>query len=1006
LLRARSDRFDFNPKAAVFAMMRKHKSNDLLAIVDSSKRLVTDPTQLKEHLQSHFADQFATDTDSKRSMRPENRDHLFAPKPHINPIWYDKLMASVLDPELQSALQSSKLCCAPGADGVSIGLLKVGCLHSSAVRRLLCCILNACIRLRRYPTIGKHSIIVPILKKLQAEPTLDNIRPIALQASISKLLSKILASRLASIFERHPILHPAAEGFVRGGSIGNCISVFLDILELRKTQSRDCFFIAYDVSKAYDRVEFVDVIRALKRLKLPPSFIELIEDSFAGLTCCVRTAYGNSASFSITRSLRQGDPKSPLEFVIFADSLHCGIDDIKSFGFVISPSLTISSKGYADTVVFSQSLEGIIRMNDFVHEWCSETRSRLNSDKTFMGGLLADGSSFINSRVTVHGALIKCVSANETFKYLGLAMSGSLDWRAQISAMNSIVAWHCHLVERAKLTIAQAVVVFNLYLLPKLELGMRHARISFSQLDIWDKSIARSIGILAGTFMRKLKPAALAIIIGLKLPSQLDTVLKISDSFSRLNCQSQSSVATRSRWQFAHIELKSHNRLAHVLDLCQAIDFKLSAPDPRQWKSGDDIKVPLGSRLKSFVFREDEHSLALNFTGSWGAQLESLTMIACISVEGQRWAATLNSDWLLENSTEVARGTADLKLSCTVSGVSNLGNPDDVCLEACARLLFACPTSWHLIVHVLRSNPVSRWNSFSAATIPQRLRMFGHPILGTISRLESIRSAAGGSFSLYDYPLSEVLGGVLYSAAFRCSTFHLNQSPLPLTALKWEFGTPHIAALHNGSFVLSDMRRHLWNLFAQHNVTAWQSSRTQSCFASAESVELVAESKLDGGQAFCIRLLTDTLRFKPGKSDDGKSIMVEIKCPQCHDVDDALHLLTATCWDYLKYRNACLLKINAAFNKSQLKSWMQQNCPGLNLVQFLQCFFSVNNRADAMHLLSGAFSAHRWQLAARKQFGRWIPEFAELGQFVRKTLYLSAYSCWTNVHGHDLILPY
>jgi hypothetical protein len=178
--------------------------------------------------------------------------------------------------------------------------------------------MSACLRLHMMPTLGKRSIIVPIPKKRNKPMDMSNIRPISLQSALTKLLSKLLATRLAHILAAHPILHTAQEAFIKNGAISNCIDTWLDVWEVSKSRKSDCFSIFYDIKAAYDSVQHMDLLRSLHRLRLPTSFITLIADSLCDLTSCVRTVYGFTDDFPVRRSVRQGDPLAPLLYVIYS----------------------------------------------------------------------------------------------------------------------------------------------------------------------------------------------------------------------------------------------------------------------------------------------------------------------------------------------------------------------------------------------------------------------------------------------------------------------------------------------------------------------------------------------------------------------------------------------------------------------------------------------------------------------------------------------------------------
>ena len=117
---------------------------------------------------------------------------------------------------------------------------------------------------------------LPILKKPNGERSTDNLRPISLQSGLAKIVTKVLATRLADIFSRHAALHPAQEAFLRGCSAFKCVDVCLDVWEHAKQNKRSCVNVFYDIRAAYDSVRHADLLRALQRLRLPAEFIEFV----------------------------------------------------------------------------------------------------------------------------------------------------------------------------------------------------------------------------------------------------------------------------------------------------------------------------------------------------------------------------------------------------------------------------------------------------------------------------------------------------------------------------------------------------------------------------------------------------------------------------------------------------------------------------------------------------------------------------------------------------------
>jgi exonuclease III len=219
-LRARlAERFVYNSTASLHRLLRGDRDAAIDSVIDPvSNKLVTDGESVKRVLRDHFATVFRSACDSKRHQQPNLQSEVFEQRVDIDPSCYARLMQPVTVSETVATLKQTELCVAPGRDCVSVGVLRIGAERSDSVRWAITLLLNACLRLRRYPDVGRHSVIVPILKKAHAERTMSNVRPISLQSALSKLLSKIIASRLADIFKRHRILDIAQEGFVLGGS--------------------------------------------------------------------------------------------------------------------------------------------------------------------------------------------------------------------------------------------------------------------------------------------------------------------------------------------------------------------------------------------------------------------------------------------------------------------------------------------------------------------------------------------------------------------------------------------------------------------------------------------------------------------------------------------------------------------------------------------------------------------------------------------------------------------
>jgi len=215
-------------------------------------------------------DSFSAKFKDDRSNRVHDPDieKMYEPLRQVDEAWYSDLMQDFTINELKQLGSSLKKIAAPADDKVSAGVWKILLDGSKWTATVLSLLFNSCLRLRYFPQIGRSATIVPLLKKQSEGMALSNIRPISLQNAMMKILSKGLAHRLAKIFSRHDILHPAQEGFLKGGSTGKCIDALLDVWEDANLHKKECISIFYDLAGAYDTVPHDRLLASLARIKL------------------------------------------------------------------------------------------------------------------------------------------------------------------------------------------------------------------------------------------------------------------------------------------------------------------------------------------------------------------------------------------------------------------------------------------------------------------------------------------------------------------------------------------------------------------------------------------------------------------------------------------------------------------------------------------------------------------------------------------------------------------
>ena len=167
-----------------------------------------------------------------------------------------------------------------------------------------------------------HTFIT-LIPKVKNPERVYEFRTISLYNVIYKIVSKVIANRLKPFLNN--IILETQSAFTTSRLITDNVLIAFESLHHMKTScTRKSSYMALklDMSKAYDRVEWIFLDKILLKLGFQNSWVSLIMECISTVTYSILVNGEPQGMITSTRGLRQGDPQSPYLFLLCAEGLH------------------------------------------------------------------------------------------------------------------------------------------------------------------------------------------------------------------------------------------------------------------------------------------------------------------------------------------------------------------------------------------------------------------------------------------------------------------------------------------------------------------------------------------------------------------------------------------------------------------------------------------------------------------------------------------------------------
>lgn len=329
------------------------------------------------------------------------------------------------DPEFQAFITPEEVDDSPlhrttaeGPDGVSVSTMMKIPIRARA--KLFTCWLL----LGWAPSFLTDSRTIFLPKKDGASAPSD-LRPISIPSVLLRQFHKILARRVSSSCP----VDPHQFGFQRIDGVAKGIKLLNNALRAAANDLQPLAFGVLDLQKAFDSVSHASILSSLQRRGVSTTLIRYLHFVYSSSKTFLSFQGSVSEPVRPTRGVRQGDPLSPVLFLLVMDEALQQIP--KELGFQSPTCPQLTHLAYADDLVLlAKDRRGLQAQLDIVAPLLAARGLLINRDKCFSCTWLKDGKNkrmiFDNRRpVYVDDRPLPCAEVDTTFKYLGATFTTS-----------------------------------------------------------------------------------------------------------------------------------------------------------------------------------------------------------------------------------------------------------------------------------------------------------------------------------------------------------------------------------------------------------------------------------------------------------------------------------------------------------------------------------------------------------------------------------------------------
>lgn len=405
------------------------------AHLNIGETVIDDPVDVSNEFNAFFT---SIAEETLKKIQTEKTDHIQSHE------WQFEYPTSVFTPtskkELVKIINSMKNKTSSGLDEVSSLMLKR--CHEELIEPLNH-IINLSFNQGHVPKKMKSSKVVP-LHKSGSKYELGNYRPISLVSTFSKLMEKVVLSRIVDHLERNGIVLDKQHGFISNRSTSTAlVSLVEDVID-KLEEGQTVMGIFLDLSKAFDCLSHSLILAKLTALGFEERALAWFQSYLNGRDQVVEIKQTKnnictavrSSKLAVNRGVPQGSVLGPVLFVLFTADFPAYTSPFCNMVMYADDTVLITSNKNKEKL----EVESFIALNMAV-EFCNMNDLVFNESKTKQlnfGTLREEVSDFPD------------IERVEATKHLGVVIDSALTWWEHLDGLCSSLSSVLFALRRVK----------------------------------------------------------------------------------------------------------------------------------------------------------------------------------------------------------------------------------------------------------------------------------------------------------------------------------------------------------------------------------------------------------------------------------------------------------------------------------------------------------------------------------------------------------------------------